>query len=80
MKHFSIVVRANWDEEARVWVASSQDIDGLAVEADTLEALQPKVVAAICDLLEANGDGSDEPEIPVRILAEQVSRVPNPCH
>ncbi|MBP2447093.1 hypothetical protein JOH51_004532 [Rhizobium leguminosarum] len=35
MKHASIVVRADWDEKAGVWVASSNDIEGLAIEADS---------------------------------------------
>jgi hypothetical protein len=33
MKHKSIIVRADWDDEANVWVAMSADIDGLATEA-----------------------------------------------
>ena len=78
MKHVSIIVRADWDEEAAVWVASSNDVEGLAVEADTLEALEPKVVAAITDLLELNGFTSDLPEIPIHIMAEQLVRIPNP--
>jgi hypothetical protein len=43
----SIIVRALDDDEAGVWVAASQDIDGLTVEAESLEALERKVVAAI---------------------------------
>ncbi|ANP84352.1 DUF1902 domain-containing protein [Rhizobium leguminosarum] len=80
MKHASIIVRADWDEEAGVWVASSNDIEGLAVEADTLEALEPKVVAAITDLFELNGFTSSLPEIPVHIMAEQLVRIPNPTY
>jgi len=78
MKHVSIFVRADWDDEAGVWVATSNDIDGLAVEAETLEVLSPKVLAAISDLLELNGISSDLAEIPVHIMAEQLARVPNP--
>ena len=76
----SIIVRANWDDEAGVWVASSRDIDGLSVEAPTLEALEPKVLAALSDLIELNGIESDLPEIPVHIMAEQLLRIPNPSH
>lgn len=79
MRHSSIIVRAIWDEEAAVWVATSTDIDGLAVEAATLETLEPKVIAAISDLLELNKVESDLAEIPVHILAEQFARVPNPA-
>lgn len=80
MKHRSIVVRADWDEEAKVWVATSTDVEGLAVEAARFEDLQPRVLAAIHDLLELNGNGHGLPEIPVHIMAEQLSRIPNPCH
>ena len=79
MSHLSILVRAEWDDEARVWVASSKDIDGLSVEAETLEALEPKVTAAIQDLLELNGSNFNSPEIPIHIIAEQTARIPNPA-
>lgn len=78
MRHSSIIVRASWDDEASVWVASSTDIDGLAVEAATIEALEPKVLAALSDLIELNGIESDLPEIPVHIMTDQLIRIPNP--
>ena len=78
MKTASIFVRATWDGDARVWVATSTDIDGLAVEAETHEALTEKVVAAVADLIELNGIDSDLPEIPVRVLSEDLRRVANP--
>lgn len=80
MKHSSIVVRALWDAEAQVWVASSSDIDGLSVEAESIEALNAKVLAAIADLIELNGIDSELAEIPVHLLAEQFTRIPNPSH
>ena len=79
MSQLSIFVRAEWDEDAGVWVASSKDIDGLSVEAESLELLEPKVTAAIQDLLELNGSAFDSPEIPIHIIAEQTARVPNPA-
>ena len=48
-------VHAQWDEEARVWVASSDDVPGLATEAETTEALVQKLKTLIPELLEANG-------------------------
>ena len=80
MKHASIVVRAEWDNEAGVWVTSSTDIDGLSVEAATIEVLNAKVLAAIADLIELNGIDSDLAEIPVHLLSEHFSRVQNPSH
>jgi predicted RNase H-like HicB family nuclease len=48
-------VRAEWDDEAEVWVASSDDVPGLATGADTLEALIDKLKIVIPELLEENG-------------------------
>lgn len=48
-------VHAEWDEEGRVWVATSDDVPGLATEADTTEALVEKLKTLIPELLEANG-------------------------
>jgi len=78
MKHPSIIVRADWDDEAQVWVASSSDIDGLATEASTLEELRAKVLIMVVELMELNGEQSDLAEIPVHIMAQQIARVPNP--
>ena len=47
-------VNAEWDDEAEVWVASSDDVPGLATGADTLEALIEKLKIVIPELLEAN--------------------------
>lgn len=80
MRLVSIVVRADWDAEAKVWVASSNDIEGLAVESATLEQLESKVLAAISDLIELNRIQIDLPEIPVHILAQQLAKLPVPCH
>jgi predicted RNase H-like HicB family nuclease len=79
VNRLTIYVKATWDEEAEVWVAESDDIEGLITEAATLEALRDRVLIMIGELLELNGGGrSDFPEIPVHILAEQVTRVVNP--
>jgi predicted RNase H-like HicB family nuclease len=49
-------VRAEWDEEARVWVATSDDVPGLATEERTIEGLIEKLKVMIPELLEANGE------------------------
>lgn len=78
MKWIAIIVKATWDDEAEVWVATSDDIEGLATEAATLEALRDKVLMMISELMELNGTDGDWPEIPVHFLAEQSARVANP--
>ena len=49
------LVNAEWDADASVWVATSDDVPGLVTESDTLEALQSKVQIMVPELLEANG-------------------------
>lgn len=74
-----ILVRALWDDDARVWVASSEDVAGLVTEADTLELLREKILVIIPELLAENGVVSDFAEIPVHIIAEQTARISNPA-
>jgi len=50
-----IVVTADWDPEAGVWVATTRDLRGLVTEAETLEALRAKLPGMILDLLEEYG-------------------------
>ncbi len=66
-----ILVRADWDAEAGVWVASSEDI-GLVTEAATFEALTAKIPDMIADLLEGEPDLG---EIPIEIVAHASTRV-----
>jgi predicted RNase H-like HicB family nuclease len=48
-------VVADWDPEANVWVATSDDVPGLATEAETIEGLTTRLRTIIPELLEANG-------------------------
>jgi predicted RNase H-like HicB family nuclease len=48
-------VKAIWDDEAKVWVATSEDLPGLVTETDTSEVLIEKLKILIPELLEANG-------------------------
>ena len=50
--NLTIVVRAEWDDDAKVWVATSSDLPGLVTEADTLPALQARLENIISDLLQ----------------------------
>lgn len=47
-------IHTNWDPESEVWVATSDDVPGLATEAPNLEALIEKLRIMIPELLEAN--------------------------
>ncbi|MBF0399383.1 MAG: DUF1902 domain-containing protein [Magnetococcales bacterium] len=68
-----IQVTAIWDEEARVWVAESEDVPGLITEAGTLEQLVSKLESMVPELLELNGISLGQQEtVPLRILSERV--------
>lgn len=65
-----ILVNAEWDDEARVWVATSDDVPGLVTEAETVEALEAKLKAIIPELLELNGiDLGVKGEVPMNLIA-----------
>ena len=55
MRHTSILVRASWDAEAQIWVATTEDVAGLATEADSIEALTQKVLTMLPELIAENG-------------------------
>jgi hypothetical protein len=54
-------VEAFWDPEAGVWVATSEDVPGLATEAPTIEGLTAKLHTLVPELLEANHVRLDNP-------------------
>jgi predicted RNase H-like HicB family nuclease len=68
-----ITVNAEWDSEAKVWVATSDDVPGLVTEADTVEALTEKLSVMIPELLEANGNlvGNVAREVPINLIAHR---------
>lgn len=49
-----------WDDEALVWVATSEDVPGLTLESGSLDALMERVRYTIPELLELNGDTSQD--------------------
>jgi len=65
-----LFIRAEWDDEAHVWVATSDDVPGLATEAETVESLVEKLKVMIPELLEANGN-LVEYEVPFEILTRR---------
>ena len=76
MQRHMIVVRARWDPEAEVWVATSDDLPGLVTEAENHQELVKKLHEMIPDLLEGEDLGDDQlPEIPVMIMSEQMHKV-----
>ena len=66
-------VDAAWDEEAGVWIATSDEVPGLCAEADSLDALIAIVLELVPELLAANGvaTGAALDHVPIRVVAER---------
>ncbi|MBI1202990.1 MAG: DUF1902 domain-containing protein [Rhodopseudomonas sp.] len=69
-----IIVHADWDPDASVWVATTSDLRGLVTEAASIEALRAKLPGMILDLLEESGD-TDLP-VSIEIVARASDRLP----
>ncbi len=54
MQKLPIAILAEWDPDALVWVATSDDIGGFVMEDATLERLVSRVPAVLEDLIELN--------------------------
>ena len=54
MQKLPIVIVAQWDPDASVWVATTEDIGGFVMEDATLERLVSRVPAVLEDLIELN--------------------------
>ncbi|NET37539.1 MAG: DUF1902 domain-containing protein [Cyanothece sp. SIO1E1] len=54
MEHNTLQITAFWDADSAVWVATSDDIPGLATEADSFDALQQKLRVMVPELLMLN--------------------------
>ncbi len=65
-----LFVRAEWDEFARVWVATSDDVPGLATEEVNLEGLIEKLKVMIPELLDVNEE-KGEREVPFELLTRR---------
>lgn len=53
------MIAARWDPEARVWIATSEDVPGLVVEADSWPAMIEETKLVLPDLLELSGEHAD---------------------
>jgi hypothetical protein len=67
------LVNLIWDEEANVWIATSEDIAGLVLESGSLDALIERVRFAVPELLELNSSKPDV--IPLHFRSERYERI-----
>ena len=59
-------VKCTWDDEAKVWIAESDDIPGLVLESGSLDALMERATIAATELLQLN-------ELPANSIIHYVS-------
>ena len=52
------VVKFTWDNEAGVWIATSDDIPGLVLESGSFDALLERTRFAVPELMELNSDNN----------------------
>ena len=55
-----IDIQARWDDEASVWIATSDDVAGLVVEADTWPAMIEEVRLVLPELLALSGENAED--------------------
>jgi predicted RNase H-like HicB family nuclease len=65
------IVQAEWDAEAGVWVATSDDVPGLVTEAKTFEALLKKLRVMVPEMLELNGAMPKSGKTSYRVVAQR---------
>jgi hypothetical protein len=73
----AVLVRAEWDAEAGVWVATSDDVPGLVAEHADFRRLQERVLELVPIVLEENGllpAGHGAFDVPVHIAAQAISK------
>ena len=66
-------IRINWDDEAGVWYATSDDVPGLVLESGSFDALVERVRHAIPELLELNRE--TRPEATISFTSTRLERV-----
>ena len=48
-------IQLDWDDEAKVWMATSEDIPGLILEDESADKLIQRVILAAPEIIELNG-------------------------
>ena len=53
-------VKITWDDEAHVWLAVGENLEGLVLECGSLDALIERVKVTVPELLEIQGEQQTE--------------------
>ena len=76
MQKLPIIFNAEWDPEASVWVATTDDIAGFVMEDETLERLASRIPGVLEDLIELNAVPlPDATDIPYEVRASMAGHL-----
>lgn len=67
-------IKFQWDAEAAVWIATSDDVPGLILESGSFDALVERVRIAVPELIKLNG--SSAPDFKLAYYTEREDSVP----
>lgn len=67
------IVNLTWDNEANVWVATSDDVPGLVLESGSFDALLERVRFALPELLSLNNLATSP--LSLKFLSERKERI-----
>lgn len=68
-----LLIKVTWDNDARVWIAESDDVPGLVLESGSFDALIERVRVTVPELLELNG--ATPAPIQLRMVSERCERL-----
>lgn len=68
-----LTIRAVWDDEARVWVAESDDVPGLVLESGSMDALIERLRYAVPEMLALNG--VEKNTVQMSIVSQRLEKV-----
>jgi len=67
------IINTIWDNDAKVWIATSDDLPGLVLESGSLDALMERVRIAAPEILALNG--TIEGTVPLFFKSERHDQV-----
>ena len=67
-------VKILWDQDAAVWIATSDDVPGLVLESGSFDALVERIKLAIPELVTLNGNAVKNYK--VQYTTERIDMVP----
>ncbi len=68
VRKITLNVILEWDEESRIWIATSEDLPGLVTEADTVPGAIQRVMEIAPELIDDNWLGGKDDDITLDLV------------